>query len=839
MSAASATIAGGTLVTGNDVTTTTGGLAITTSGDVTVAGKTTVAQSLSILGSDDVNLAGAVTARDFALNATSFLAGGAFTTNVGDANFTTTGNIRVVGLTSVAEDLTITTALNTTFQGQVSVVGALTQQDGGGATRFEGVTSAANLNVRTAQQIFAGSTFRALSGDMRLEADEIDFFGGTNAVQGTANLVLRPYLAGTSIDIGSPTPTGILDLSDVDLNALQDGFTQITIGRAEDGTGAMLIGSSSFKDNVAFHAGSITVESNVLVGQVLVSLESIEMTARTGSIVTNDDVLATDVVMTARDHITINNKVEVADFVTFTAGTDGSGNITHHGTLSTSAANGTVDFTAGANAGNITITGTISTFDFDVTAASGAITQTAGNTKASDILALAQSGITLLTTADHISARVTGSGDLTITDTNPSSAHFLDLGSKTDVNDGLFTADGDITVFADQNVNAYRVNANGAVTIETGGEVYLDNVIGAPVSITGTILIDEDRTTNGEEIRFDGNIRLLRDITLTSNGGNIIITGRVNGTNGQHYGLTFNAGGGDVTIGNGIGNVTPLEFLQVNDAGTFTMGNGARVEDDLELNADAIAITAPAGSIRTTNGGELRLLPNAGNAAIDIGGPAGGNAAFSLNDAELAALGDGFSRIQLGQRGGTHDFKIESARFLDDLEINGDNVTLLTSSIAQAVNGLSVVNGADDNDITINARTSFNQGSRAALTAGRNGNIAITADTLALDAKSRGLIRGFGELLLQPFTRVAGDDARRRGRGLRDHRGGIRRARRHLQPRDHRPRGRRARRQYPDEPQLPRQHDHPHAAGRRQRDHRQRRGADHRADRRPRGQPAH
>ncbi len=752
VSALSGAIAGGTFVAGGDVTATTGGLAFTTSGDISIAGKTTVAQTLSLLGSDDVTLTGAVSARDFALSAASFLAGGAFTTNVGDADFATTGNIRIVGLASVAQNLTVANALNTTFQGQVAVVGALTQTNGGGATRFEGATTAASMNVRSAQNIFAGSTFRATAGDIRLEADEIDFVGGTNAVQGAGDLTLRPYLAGTSIDIGSPTPTGVLDLSDTDINALQDRFTQITIGRAEDGTGAMLIGSSTFKDNVAFHAGSITIESNPLVGQVVTTLESLAFTARTGSIVANDDVFGTDATLTARDHITINNKVEVADFIVLTAGTGGTGSIILNGALATSAAGGTFDATAGVNGGNITITGTISTFDAEFTAESGAISQTAGNTRASELQALAESGITLLTTADHISARVSAAGDLSLRDTNPNAAHFLNLGSQSDVNDGLFTADGDITLIADQNVNAYRVQANGAVTIESGGEVYVDNVIGAPVSVTGTILIDEDRTTNGEQIRFDGNLRLLRDITLTSNGGDIIITGRVNGTAGQHYGLTFNAGGGNVTVGGAIGGTTPLEFLQVNEAGGFSLGGGVRVEDGIEIHADSVSLSAPKGSIVTTAGGEIRLLPNDGAAAIDIGGPAGGTAEFSLSDVEIAALGDGFSGIHIGQQGGAHEVRIESVRFLDDLTINGDAITLLTSSVTQGVNGISLVNGADDNDLTINAQTAFTQGKRAALTAGRNGNIAITADTIALDANSRGLVRGFGELLLQPFT---------------------------------------------------------------------------------------
>ena len=751
VSAASATIAGGAFTAGNDITTTTGALTFTTTGNVTVVGKTTVAQALSITGAADVNLTGAVSARSFTLDANSFLAGSTFATTNGNALLTTDANIRFVGVANVNGALTVATALNTTFQGQLTVAVALAQQDGFGATRFDGPVSASDIYVRTAQQVFAGNAFVATVADILVESDEIDFFGGTNAVQGIGDLTLRPYFAATSIDVGSPTPTGLLDLSDVDLNALRDGFTQITIGRVEDGTGAMLIGSSVFKDNVQFHAGSITVESNTLVGQVVTTPESLTMTARTGSIVTNDDIFTSGADLRARDNITINNRLEVAHFNTLLAGTDGSGSVFINGALRTTDEFGTTDITAGASAGSITITGTVNTFDLALTAANGGITQTAGNLHASEISALAKTGITLLTTADHITARVTGTGDMNITDTGATEGHFLTLGSQTVTSDGLFTADGDINVYANESVNAYRVEANGTVTIVSDAQIYLNGVTGSPAVIRATILIDEDRTTNGEDMVFDGNVILLRDITFTSGGGDITITGTVNGVAGQHHSVTFEAGGGDVSVG-GIGNSVPVEFLQVNDAGLFTLGGGARVEGDIELNADAIAISAPRGSIVSTTGGALRLLPLDSEAPIDLGSPFGGTAAFSLGDEELAALGDGFSSIQIGQGKGTHNVTIESARFLDDLDIYADNVSLLKSSIAQGVNGLSAVNGSDDNDIRIHAITSFTQGRRAGVVAGRNGDIIITADQITLDPTSTGLIRGFGELILQPFT---------------------------------------------------------------------------------------
>src|SRR5690606_21124240 len=86
------------------------------------------------------------------------------------------------------------------------------------------------------------------------------------------------------------------------------------------------------------------------------------------------------------------------------------------------------------------------------------------------------------------------------------------------------------------------------------------------------------------------------------------------------------------------------------------------------------------------------------------------------------------------------------------LVLNGNRVALLESAALQGITGLSVVDGSVDNSITINARSLFTQGKGAALTAGRFGDITITADQVELDGRNRNLIRGFGDLILQPFS---------------------------------------------------------------------------------------
>jgi hypothetical protein len=748
-----------------DLRAQTGDILIATTSDVTIGGLTSAAQSLSITGSEDVTLTGTVTATDITVNAVSFLAGNTVTTTIGDLDFTASGNIRIVGVASVADDLIIRAAANVTFQGQATVANLLRQIDGTGVTRFEGVTTAATIEVKAANQFVAGSTLRALTGNIRIESEEIDFLGGTNTVQGNAELILRSYLAGTSIDVGSPTPSAILDLSDADLNALRDGFTQITIGRAEDASGAMVIGSSIFKDNTAFHAGSITVERNTLTGQQLTVLESLEMTARTGSIITNDDIDATDATFTARDNVTVNYTVQAPDFITVTAGTDGSGNIsvTTEGTLEAITPGADITLTAGANDGSIFITGLVNGDDnLTFTAASGAIQQTAGLTTGTDLILLAEDGIKLITQVDHITGRVTGTGDFIIDDTNTDPAHFLNLGSPTDVNDGLFTADGDIRINVAANANAFRVEANGGLFIDVEGDVFVGTVNGSPTVITGTILLDEDRTTFGQNIEFAGNIKLLRDITLTSNGGDILISGRVNSTVGSNFKLTLDAGTGDIFIGGPIGSgglqPSPIGDLTVVEADSVVFGDEAldqasiRVMGNIEINANAIEFNSPNNSVRTLNGGLLTLLPLRTSVAIDIGAPTGGTAVFALGDDDLSALGDSFSLITIGHTGGTHPITIESAQFRDDLVLNAESVAVLASRSAQSVNGLSVVNGSDDNSITINARTSFIQERRATISAGRFGDIEITADTIVLDDRNRSMVRGFGNLTLQPFS---------------------------------------------------------------------------------------
>src|SRR5262249_51176388 len=131
----------------------------------------------------------------------------------------------------------ITTAINT------ATVATSGDQTYNNATTL---SAPATLNAGTGTISF-GDTLDTAATDLTLTADELDCNGGANSVSGTGTRTLQPSAANVSIGIGGGA--GTLDISDVDIAALANGFTLITIGRS-DGNGTMTVDSAFFKDAV-------------------------------------------------------------------------------------------------------------------------------------------------------------------------------------------------------------------------------------------------------------------------------------------------------------------------------------------------------------------------------------------------------------------------------------------------------------------------------------------------------------------------------------------------------------------------------------------------------------
>ena len=115
------------------------------------------------------------------------------------------------------------------------------------------------------------------TGQLSLRADIIDL-NRAIAIRGSGPLIISPTTVSSTIGIGGGS--GTLNLDDVELRKLADGFRSITVGNATNGTGAVDVDSSTFHDPVAIVGGTIDVD------QLDAQSNEVTLTARTGSIST-------------------------------------------------------------------------------------------------------------------------------------------------------------------------------------------------------------------------------------------------------------------------------------------------------------------------------------------------------------------------------------------------------------------------------------------------------------------------------------------------------------------------------------------------------------------------
>ena len=107
------------------------------------------------------------------------------------------------------------------------------------------------------------------SGTVTLTADEINLLNNTQ-IKGTGILQLQPLTTSLGITVGGSVNDSNLNLDTSELNTIQNGFSQINIGRA-DSSGTISLGSNvTFNDPITlrspFTAGSINSTGFTLTG---------------------------------------------------------------------------------------------------------------------------------------------------------------------------------------------------------------------------------------------------------------------------------------------------------------------------------------------------------------------------------------------------------------------------------------------------------------------------------------------------------------------------------------------------------------------------------------------
>jgi len=311
--------------------------------------------------------------------------------------------------------------------------------EGTGANGGEGILLRDNASINATGTI---------GGTIILSANEINLLG-TPQIKGTGILQLEPLDPSLGITIGGTTSDARLNLDTAKLNSLQNGFSEIIIGR-ENGSGEItLTGNTTFNNPVTLRspvgAGSINTTDFTLSGA--------------------DNATIT---LLANQNITTGNIINPGREITLT---------TNNGSIDTSG--GTLDTRSTSNGGAITLTatsGNITTDNLD----------SSGSTNGGDINLIAGTQITTgeINTSGRVgkggNVTLDPEGDIQVTSINTQGG--TEGGAVDITTDRWYRATGFFTTptCANASICTAGGTAGGSITIRHGGGITTPFIIGNP-----------------------------------------------------------------------------------------------------------------------------------------------------------------------------------------------------------------------------------------------------------------------------------------------------------------------------------------------------------------------
>ncbi|MFC1534203.1 beta strand repeat-containing protein [Thermodesulfobacteriota bacterium] len=776
----------GTVTLGNgpgDSTAFTGGLTVTDPSAINIAGTISTTNTGLTLG--DANTDTTLTADATLLSGSGLIQTGAvtdgmssFSLDVGDV--TQTGGVTFTGNVTVNDLDTFASGYNVTFQGANSTIdtataflntGMVTFGDGGdsltftdGVTHTAGATTAAGTISTTNTDIDIGAltitgittmssgtattTVGAVTGGgnaLTLTANEIDFTGSADSVDGVTILIMQPNSTDISIGIGNGA-AGALLLDDTDMNAFADGLTSIIIGQAS-GTHTIDARGAGFtlKDPTLIRApvsgGNITVNNGLTgTGDASITLNGSAATTLNAGITT------------AGQDITISDDVIIGDGLTIMMSTGAStaGNIAITGTTNGVGNDGGESLTLISGSGTIILTGAVGdaaklgtlTLQADDAGATGAVTFN-DNVTADAITTFARAysvslnedaNITNDTTFLNTNGVSLGNGtDDILTFTGGIDTTAVDAGGGTVNIAGTLITDG-------TQMDLGSVLLNTAATLDTGNGANGILNVGAVMSNGNSLTLDAGSTSGatmgltsmadisgGLTIRDSGGLATIGavgagtgNITVTDSQAGVTFSGTVNANtvtltdtaNGQS--VTF---AGDTTINTGL--LTAAQGYNVaftgatnNVAGTTNFLNSGTVmlgdgNTDSTAFTGGVNITAPsviniAGTISTTNSGltlgdvdtTTTMTADAtlvsGTGLIQTGAVTDGGSSFSLD------VGDGSQTGEVRFTGNVTVNDLDTFASGYNVTFQGANSTIDTATAFLNTGTVTLGNGSTD-----------------------------------------------------------------------------------------------------------------------------------------------
>ncbi|HBY79869.1 MAG TPA: hypothetical protein DEG47_23335, partial [Cyanobacteria bacterium UBA11148] len=578
-------------------------------------------------------------------------------------------------------------------------------------------------------------------GNITLTGNEIDF---TNTVFGDGELTLQPSSTAQAIALGGTDSNddNTLDLTGDDLGFLEDGFTNLIIGR-DSGTGDITLDNAiDFTDPVTLRSQDGVININaILTGTDNASITLEGDTNLNANIITNDR------------NITINGDTTLGAAVTLDTGAMADGSINFNGTVQ---GNQNLILTAGGNINfndNVNI-GSLMTEGSGTTNLNGNVT-TSGDQTYNNAVVVQKSDSTTILEGTNVTFKSTVDADANINDeeslrVNATETHFNSaVGNTALLNNLIIDANGTTYINTNQVKTQGNQSYNNAVVLETdttitGNNVTFDSTVDATTpggqsltvnasdttfngsvgntaalnslttNASGTTHLNNNVTTTNNQT-YNDNVRIGNDSTLTSNNGSVIFNRHIDSEDQNNpRALTVNATNGDITASQVIGETNPLSSLNFSTA-------------NININTIGGANAGINGTTMLDATGEINFTGTTYNANEQTYN-AGTN--FNINSGNPTTFTSSNDAINFNT--GTIQLTNGSNLIVNS---NGGNISLGT------------VRGTSDEDLTLNAGTGT-----ANLSAIGNGNeidaISITANEIDLNGNIVG-----NTALLQPSSR--------------------------------------------------------------------------------------
>ena len=526
-------------------------------------------------------------------------------------------------------------------------------------------TTASGLSLTLAGTLTTSGTVDGGAGSISLAANSIAL--GAN-IQGTGSLTLKPYSAGTTIGLAGGA--GTLNLDSTELDYLQNGFSNITIGRS-DGSGQLTINGYTFNDNLTLLTGSggIQIDGALSTGSSNLTLTS------TGTVAdgAGGSITAAGLDLTGAGGI-FNLDSSISDVDTLTGST---------GSITFSDADQII-------LGDINING-----DITVEALNGRLLLNGDIIKDSG----ADATLTLKATSYITLADTSYIGSYTQDLANGFTSSIVSTNNKLNVviNPGSGGDPGSFWL------------PDGSSISTNGGNVTVGGDAGAGSYAIGTNFVSSEYNSLLRGISING--------TINAGGGDITLKGQgspsagVNAARGVHIGGTVSTTGtGNINIsGTGKGTSDGVALGDDTDAGSGTISaeNGTiTITGAKNTGSEGIELTESTSLITTTGTGSLVLNSTGdikGVGIFDIGGTTALTA--GSDDITLNNTSNDFTGAVSVVSGNNVTLNDTSALVLGASTINGDLALITGGAITQTgaldANGTTSFTAGSGNNVTL------------------------------------------------------------------------------------------------------------------------------------------